>query len=42
MIKGLDYGMGTDIWNVSKAKHVHFTKVRHAKQPAMGQSIITL
>ena len=27
MIKGLDYGMGTDMWNVSKAKHKHFTKV---------------
>lgn len=27
MIKGLDYGMGIDLWNVSKAKHARFTKV---------------
>ena len=27
MIKGLDYGLGTDLWNVSKANHVRFTKV---------------
>ncbi|KAL6712882.1 hypothetical protein ACLMJK_009594 [Lecanora helva] len=29
MIKGLDYGMGSDMWNVSKAKHKHFTKLFH-------------
>ena len=27
MIKGLDFGMGTDIWNVSIAEHKHFTTV---------------
>ena len=27
MIKGLDYGMGSDMWNISKSKHKRFTKV---------------
>ena len=27
MIKGTDYGLGTDIWNVSKAEYERFTKV---------------
>ncbi|KAL8834479.1 MAG: hypothetical protein Q9176_007475 [Flavoplaca citrina] len=29
MFKALDYGGGIDIWNVSKAQHVRFTKLFH-------------
>ena len=27
IIKAIDYGGGTDMWNVSEAKHMQFNKV---------------
>lgn len=27
LLKGIDYGGGTDLWNVSKAQYAHFTNV---------------
>lgn len=29
LLKGIDYGGGTDLWNVSKAKSAHFTNLFH-------------
>ena len=27
LLRSIDYGGGTDLWNVSKANYMHFTKV---------------